>query len=317
MAADSDRWPRIAVVGAGAVGCYFGGRLARAGAPVTLIGRPSLVGAVREDGGLFIDSREFREQVTLAASTDPGAVAGADLVLLAVKTLDTVSAARSFAAHLRADAIVVSLQNGVDNADRIRAEIGLAVIPAVVYVAAAMTGPARVKHSGRGDLIIGWPAENPARDVGLSLDEIARTFGRAGVACAVSANVTGELWVKLIMNAAYNAISALAKTTYGAIAEDPGARVVIRQVLEEAVAVAERAGVTLPGENLLEAAYRLGRAMPAAISSTAQDLDRGRPTEIDSLNGYLARRGAELGVPTPVNLTLQTLVKLREAAVPR
>ncbi len=313
MAADSDRWPRIAVVGAGAVGCYFGGRLARVGVPVTLIGRPSLVGAVREAGGLFIDSREFQEQVPVVAATDASAVAGADLVLLAVKTLDTVTAARSFAPHLGAKARVVSLQNGVDNADRIRAEIGLDVIPAVVYVAAAMTGPARVKHSGRGDLVIGWPVEPPTPSSGLSLDEIARTFGRAGVACRVSDNVTGELWVKLIMNAAYNAISAVARTPYGAIAADPGARIVMRSVLEEALAVADRAGVSLPGDNLLEAVYRLGAAMPAAMSSTAQDLDRGRPTEIDSLNGYLASRGAELGVPTPVNQTLQTLVKLREA----
>jgi 2-dehydropantoate 2-reductase len=313
MAGDSDRWPRVAVVGAGAVGCYFGGRLARAGAPVTLIGRPKSVDGVRLAGGLFIESREFQELVPIAATTDPGAVAGAELVLLAVKTLDTVTAACSFAPYLDPDAVVVSLQNGVDNADRIRSEIGLDVIPAVVYVAVAMTGPARVKHSGRGDLVIGRPAEHPARRGGLALDEIARAFGRAGVSCRVSDNVTGELWVKLIMNAAYNAISAVAKTTYGAIAADPGARLVMRAVLEEAVAVARRAGVSLPGDDLLEAVYRLGQAMPAAISSTAQDLDRGRPTEIDSLNGYLARRGAELGVPTPVNQTLQTLVKLREA----
>jgi 2-dehydropantoate 2-reductase len=211
--------------------------------------------------------------------------------------------------------VVVSLQNGVDNADRIRREIGLDVVPAVVYVAALKTGPARVKHSGRGDLVIGRSPDGPASGPGMPLDRIAQTFERAGVPCRVSADVMGELWVKLIMNSAYNAISAVAKTTYGAIAADPGARSVMRAVLDEAVAVAARAGVVLPGDNLLESVYRLGGTMPAAISSTAQDLDRGRPTEIDSLNGYLARRGEELGVPTPVNRTLQTLVKLREATV--
>jgi len=304
-------WPRVAVVGAGAVGCYFGGMLARAGAPVMLIGRAAHVDAMKRDG-LFLDSMQFQQRVAVSASTSLQDVHDARLVLFSVKTVDTESTARLLAPCLAPGAIVVSLQNGVDNAERIRAASGINAIPAVVYVAVAMTGPGRVKHNGRGDLIIG----NPQTVSGASqsqLDEVAGVFTRAGVPCRISQNVTAELWEKLIMNCAYNAISALLRSKYGRIAQDPGTIEVIKQVTREAVAVAGAAGVQLSAENIIAAALKLGsQAMPETLSSTARDIARGKPTEIDSLNGFLVRKGAELGVPTPVNQTLHSLVKLLE-----
>ena len=174
-------WPRVAVVGAGAVGCYFGGMLARAGAPVTLIGRASHVDAINRDG-LFIDSIHFQEHVRVPASTEIGAVRGAQLVLFSVKTVDTEAVAKLLAPHLAPNTIVVSLQNGVDNAERINFAAGIRAIPAVVYIAAAMSGLGRVKHSGRGDLIVGYASSK--RDVNeAELAEIAATFTRAGVPC--------------------------------------------------------------------------------------------------------------------------------------
>src|SRR5688572_28716451 len=128
------QWPGIAVVGAGAVGGYFGGMLARAGAPVTLIGRPGHVDVWRRDG-LLLDSLNFQESVPVAASTDLAASRDADLVLFSVKSLDTEDTARQLAPHLRADALIVSLQNGVDNVVRMRIAAGLDPIAAVVYVA--------------------------------------------------------------------------------------------------------------------------------------------------------------------------------------
>src|SRR5579883_1573261 len=131
--------PRIAVLGAGAVGCYFGGMLARAGVPVTLVGRATHVDAIRRDG-LDFDSVHFHGRIPLQASTDPAAVAGADFVLLCVKARDTVNAARGILPHLALESSVVSLQNGVENVDRLRAELSLEAISSVVYVAAAMAG---------------------------------------------------------------------------------------------------------------------------------------------------------------------------------
>ena len=220
-------WPRIAVVGAGAVGCYFGGMLARAGAPVTLIGRAPHVDAINRDG-LFIDSVHFKERVSVSASTELESVRDAQLVLFCVKTVDTESTAKLLAPYLAPDTTVVSLQNGVDNAERMDFATGIQAISAVVYIAAEMIGLGQVKHSGRGDLVIG----NPLSDQGASeaeLAEIAETFTRASVPCQVSQNITLEQWKKLIMNCAYNALSALSRARYGRLVADAGSVEVMKR----------------------------------------------------------------------------------------
>ena len=308
-----NQWPRIAVMGAGAVGCYFGGMLARAGAPVILIGRAQHVDAINREG-LFLDTIKFHQKIPVSASTEVSAARGAEIVLFCVKSLDTENAARSLVPHLAPGATVVSLQNGVDNAERIRSTANIDAIAAVVYVAAEMAGLGHLKHSGRGDLIIGNLPIN-GRNLATRQDRleyVAALFGRAGVPCQVSQNIEGELWRKMIMNCAFNAISALGRVRYGQVVRNPWTRDIVRQVIEEAVAVSHAAGIQLPDVNMVEAGMKLAEAMTNATSSTAQDIARGKRTEIDSLNGYVARRGAELGVTTPVNQTLHALVKLLE-----
>ena len=308
-------WPRIAVVGAGAVGCYFGGMLARAGAPLTLIGRPQHVEAI-ESNGLFLDSMHFQERIPVPAFTEVSAARNAEIILLCVKTPATVEAAKSLAPHLASGAVVLSLQNGVDNVERIRSATRMEAIPAVVYVAAEMSAPGRVKHTGRGDLIIGdllGRAEDDTRR--RQLESIAALFARASVPCRVSENIEGELWTKMIINCAYNAVSALGHARYHRLADNPWTREVMVKAIEEAVAVAGAAGIRLPDVDMVEVGLKVAETMANAISSTAQDLARGKRTEIDSLNGYLVRRGAELGVATPVNQTLHALVKLLEESV--
>src|SRR5262249_55000537 len=148
------KWPTIAVMGAGAVGCYFGGMLARAGAPVTLVGRSHHVDAMARSGLLLESCRNIREHVRVSAASDSGAVHRARVVLLCVKTPDTEAAARALMPHLQDGAVVVSLQNGVDNIDRIRAATGIEAVAAAVYVGAEMAAAGHVKHTARGDLII-------------------------------------------------------------------------------------------------------------------------------------------------------------------
>jgi 2-dehydropantoate 2-reductase len=304
-------WPRIAVMGAGAVGCYFGGMLARAGAPVTLIGRPARVDAITKDG-LFLDAIQFQEQVSIAASTDIAAARGAEVVLFCVKSFATEEAAKSLAPQLAPGAVVISLQNGVDNVERMHSAAHLNAIPAVVYVAVAMSAPSRVKHSGRGDLILGHLLKDgPPAD----LDSLSAVFNRAGIPCRESGNIEGDLWTKMIMNCAYNAISALGRAKYGRLVSNPYTRDLMRRVTEEAVAIARAGGVRLPDLDMVDAVWKLAETMSEATSSTAQDIARGNRTEIDSLNGYLVRRGAQLGIPTPVNQTLHALVKLLEESV--
>lgn len=305
--------PSIAVLGAGAVGCYFGGMLARAGAPVTLIGRLAHVEAMRADG-LYLESSRFQEHIPVSASTSVEAARNAAIVLFCVKTVDTEAASKMLAPHLATESVVVSLQNGVDNVDRIRSVVSADVVPAVVYVAAEMIAPGHVKHTGRGDLIIGHlPRRDPADGAGQrQLGSLADLFARAEIPCRISDDIQVDLWSKLIMNCAYNAMSALTRSRYGRLAHDPGTREVIARVVDEVVVVARGLGIQI-NAGMVDAAWKLGaEMMPGAISSTAQDIGRGKRTEIDALNGHVVRRGAELGIPTPVNQALHALVKVLE-----
>jgi 2-dehydropantoate 2-reductase len=304
---EPQQWPRIAVVGAGAVGGYFGGMLARAGAPVVLIGRKDFVDAVNRDG-LILERSHASECIKVEASKTMAAIRDAELILFCVKSLDTVSAAREMAPFLAPDATVVSLQNGVDNVDRIGQATDILALPAAVYVAVSVPRPGQIKHLARGDLIIGRSSDKT--------EQLCRTFTAANIACRISDNIQGELWVKLLCNCALNAVSALGRARYGEIANSADARQVMEGVVDEVLLVAKKAGVILPGitdnKSGMAAAMAIATGMAGALSSTAQDLNRGRLTEIDSLNGYIARRGSELGVDVPVNQALFTLVKLAE-----
>ncbi len=296
---------KIAVMGAGAVGCYYGGMLARAGHPVVLVARPQHVAAINQHG-LRLHTTTFDEQVPLAASSDPAAVAGADVVLFSVKSLDTESAGAQIRPHLAPDALVLCLQNGVDNADRLRGVLpDHAVAAAVVYVATEMAGPGYVRHHGRGELVIELCALSNA---------LAAAFIAAGVPTEVSSNVRGALWAKLILNCAYNAVSAITQLPYGKTVPGEGVEDLMRDVVAECLAVATADGVQVPGD-VNAAVRKIAETMRTQYSSTAQDLARGKRTEIDDLNGLIVRRGEALGVPTPANRVLWALVKLLESKV--
>lgn len=296
------------MVGAGAVGGYFGGMLADAGAPVVFIGRQAFVDVVNRDG-LLLDTLHGEKRVRAEASTEISAASGADLVLFCVKTTDNASTARQLAPFLAPDTTVLCLQNGVDNVEQIRAAANLEAFAAVVYVAASMPAPGHLKHVGRGDLVLGPPSGRT--------NWISDTFTRANVPCRITDNIAGELWIKLLSNCALNAISALGQARYRQIADSADARQVMQTLVNEVWAVARAAQITLPGladENEAFAlVVKIAQQMASALSSTAQDINRGKKTEIDSLNGYISRRGVELGVPTPVNHVLYMLVKLLEA----
>jgi 2-dehydropantoate 2-reductase len=304
---ETREWPRIAVVGAGAVGGYFGGMFARAGAPTVFIGRKHFADAVNSKG-LVLDKSESRERIRATATVEMSAVRDCSLILLCVKANDTSVTANQMTPFVRPDTTVVCLQNGVDNADQVRAAANVAAVPAAVYVAVSVPESGRVKHLARGDLIIGPPSERTRH--------LADLFGRAGIPCRVSDNIEGELWLKLLRNCALNAISALGQSRYGQIVQSEDAKKLMEQIVDEVLAVTRAADVVLPGvddrKSGMAAAMELARQMADAVSSTAQDLNRGQPTEIDALNGYISRRGAELRIPVPVNHALFTLVKLAE-----
>ena len=291
----------VAILGAGAVGCYFGGMLARAGNHVVLIGRPTHVQAIQASG-LRLQTLGFDEQVRVRASADVADLRGASLVLFCVKSMDTEAAALLLRPHLGTDALVLSLQNGIENVDRLRQLLPQAVRAAVVYVAAEMAGPGHVKHQGRGDLLV----EQSASDSGW-----VDAFRAAGVPVELSGDVRQALWVKLIMNCAYNALSAIGQVNYGRLLAVDSVVELMRVAVRECVAVAQAEGVSVPAD--IEATViALAHSMPDQRSSTAQDLARGRRTEIDHLNGVVVRRGRVHGIPTPVNRALQAVMHLLE-----
>lgn len=293
---------RIGVMGAGAVGCYYGAMLALAGHEVRLVGRPQHVEAMRS-AGLRLEMNSNIRSIPVQASSDAAVLRGAEVVLFCVKSTDTERAAAAMAPHLGKDAVVLSLQNGVDNPERLARALRQEVIGAVVYVATEMAGPGHVRHHGRGELVIGASA---------SAERIAAMFRAAGVPVEVSGNVLGALWAKLIVNSAYNALSAITQLPYGRLVQGEGVREVMHDVVRECLAVASAAGVTVPGDSW-QSVQRIAESMPAQLSSTAQDLARGKPSEIDHLNGFVVRKGEALGVAAPVNRALTVLVKLLEA----
>jgi 2-dehydropantoate 2-reductase len=285
--------------------------LARSGVHVTLVGRAPHVETIARDG-LLLDGMRIHERIPIAATTSLAeGVRGAGVVLFCVKTVDTEPAAREMQPHLAPEAAILSLQNGVDNADRIHEAIQAHPIPTAVYVAAEITAPGCVTHTGRGDLVVGYHAGWPRR---TALEPLAAMFEQAEVPCRISDEIARELWTKMVMNCAYNALSALTRGQYGRMVRFQAVRAFGVRAIAETVAVARVEGVSLSEEEMIEAALRLAEKMTRATSSMAQDIARGRSTEIDSLNGYVVRRGAALGVATPASEFLVAMVKLLEEA---
>ena len=291
---------RIAVLGAGAVGSYYGGRLAEAGHDVTLVGRRRHVAAIRAEG-LTIESKvsgtsTSRPAVseTLQQDSDP------ELVLLTVKAFDTAGAARFINELNTPPKAVLSLQNGVDN-HVAAAEVldGVDVYPTVVYVAVEITAPGVVAHRARGEIVL------PEEPGGL-----VSVFEAAGIPASTTDNIIGMLWNKLLLNASLNALSMITDTSFGQLASSPEGRGVVESAVEEVVAVAKSMGidgdVSDPVVTVLKAAESLG----AGMSSMWQDHQAGKKIETDALNGVVVRSGQEHGVPTPVNATLYAVASL-------
>lgn len=308
----------IAVVGSGAVGCYFGGMLARAGHTVTLIGRKNHVEAILENG-LLMSCQTFEAYQPILASTEMSAIQSADLILVCVKSPDSEACAEEMKPYLKQDAVILSLQNGVDNAQRIQGKISQNTYAAVVYVATAMAGDGHLKHFGRGELVIGRP-KNKLPPLSHSISQthpndllaISELFNSSSVPTEISEDIEHSLWSKFLVNCSYNAISAIGQISYGDMTKIPDIWKLIETLTIEFLAVAKAEGIDITFEDAMKMNEQIKLTMTGQKSSTAQDLARNRPTEIDYLNGLIVRKGQEYGVPTPTHETIYTLVKLLE-----
>jgi len=315
----------IAIAGAGSIGCYVGGCLALAGRKVVFLGRGRLVGAMRQ-GGLRVsdlDGRDRRIEAQAISATDdpPTALYEADIILVTVKSGATGEMAKLIAAHGRPDAVVVSLQNGVDNADRLRAGLpGRRVLTGMVMFNVVQSPdelPFRVHRASQGEVMI---------DDGV--DGLADLLDADGLAVEVRADMKAVQWSKLLMNL-NNALVALSDLPLARQLADRRWRAILAGQIDEALAAMISAGVAparitgLP-PSLLPKVLRLpdwlfgllARRMLAidaeARSSMWDDLKRGRPTEIDELQGAVIGLGKQTGIPTPINERVTALVRQAE-----
>jgi len=316
--AESAAAARILVAGAGALGSVWGCLLRRAGHAVTLLGRAAHLDAIAAHG-LHLEGIWGAHHATgFDLVTDAARASGPfDLILLCVKSFHTGSVAHAIAPLLAPDGVAVSLQNGLGNVEQIAAHVGWQrVLAGRVIFGAEVVAPGRVRVTVYADpVLIGIWQQNDDPHLEAWARQVTERFTQAGIPATCCTNIKAALWGKVLYNGALNPLSALLQVHYGALAEEPHTRAIMDAVFDEIYAVAAGEGVTLPFPTAAD--YRTefyGRLVPSTFhhrSSMLQDLERGRPTEIEAINGAVWQRGMAHGIATPVNEVLTRLVEAR------
>jgi len=296
---------KIAVMGAGAVGGYFGALLHRGGLDVTLIARGRHLEAIKAHG-LRIKSTQGDLTVPAKAVGDPRAVGPVDLILFCVKSYDTESAARQCLPIVQESTAILCLQNGVDNEEKIAMVAGgEKVLGGVAYIGAGVSEPGVVVHTAEGRIVFG----EMRGGVSERVRRLEQIFRDAGFPAEVSSNIQAILWGKLCWNAAFNALNTLVGGDVRVLVERPETRTLARQVMEEVRAVANANNVPLSADLAERLLTWTDTAAGAMKTSTRQDLEAGKRLEVEALNGAVVRKGEAAGVPTPFNFALYALLK--------
>jgi 2-dehydropantoate 2-reductase len=300
---------KVAVVGAGGVGSVFGGRLAAAGHDVWLVHRRREVVDALRRGGLRLEGPRGDERIAVSATQSTEEIGPADLVLVLTKSTDTRAAAEASRALMGDATVAVTLQNGLGNLETLADVLGQErVLLGMTYVGAALVGLGHARHTAVGQTFLG----EPNGQISARVDELAATFSEAGMPTETTDHLWEMVWGKLVINAALNATCALTGASGQAALESPAAFDWLGLVADETAAVAAALGITLPYPDaparVRKHCYDVGASKPSML----QDMERGRPTEIDAINGAIVRLGQQLGVPTPYNQALLMLVRARE-----
>jgi 2-dehydropantoate 2-reductase len=304
---------RIAVVGPGALGCLFGGTLALAGHSVAMLARRAEHAAALAREGIAIERNGALRRATVAASADPATLGPVDLAIVLVKSPDTAAAAAALPALLGPDGLALSLQNGLGNADQLAATLGPErVLGGITSQGAILLGPGRVRHLGFGPTAL-------AEMVGgrsPRAEAVAALLDAAGIPARAEEAVPPLVWSKLLANVPINVLGTLLRCTNGQVVDDPASDELLARLIGEAVAVARAAGIELPVADPVEHVRRLARLTYHNRNSMLQDVEAGRRTEVDAINGAVAALGARLGVPTPLNDAMALLIRALERRQP-
>jgi 2-dehydropantoate 2-reductase len=293
------------VVGAGAMGCLFAARLRLAGLPVALVEKvPERRDAIAREG---IRSEGVTGEYTVPVPISSGKPSlPPDVMLIFVKSSETREAAEAVKPWLERDTSVLTLQNGLGNVEILAEILGQSrVLGGTTSEAATLLSHGRIRHAGQGKTLIA-PLEGPD----TKAQEISSAFMRAGFKTDVRQDLNSLLWGKLIVNVGINAIAAIARLRNGQLPQFPEILVIMEEAVKEAAAVAKAKKVTLPYVDPLGRVLEVCSATSDNVSSMLQDVLNKRPTEIDSINGAVVREGKALGIPTPINRTLTSLLRV-------
>ena len=304
----------ITIIGAGAMGTLFGGLLADAGHAVTLAVRNSEITRHINTMGLHITGASGDMTAEATAVSDTTALPPQDMVLMAVKSYDTAAAVDMHRGALTRSQCVLTLQNGLGNAEAIADAIGPAtVLAGTTTIGANLLAPGEVHHAGDGDTYIG-----PLDPAGMPLAEMAQEiFAAAGIFITLSPDIMTGIWQKVCINAAINPLTALLAVRNGVLEAHAPGRAIMDRIVEETVGVAAAEGVTLDMAALRQRAHAVARNTGDNRSSMLMDVLHRRRTEIADINGAIARLAADHGLAAPVNETLASLIKIIETGIPR
>ena len=296
---------KVAIFGSGAVGGYFGGRLAAAGEDVTFLARGAHLAALQQ-GGLHIESPAGALHLPKVSATDrPQAVGPVDVVLFTVKLYDADAAAATLTPLIGPDTVVITLQNGVEAVDMVAKHVGKDhVAGGAAYIVIVIDKPGHLRHTAAHQLVFGEP--DGTRSPRLVAFEEACT--RAGFHAKTSTGIETDLWVKFVRLSTWSGMTAVTRCPMGVIRDDKDLFAMMMTAIDEAIAVGRARGVRFP-ENLVDETLKLIHRFPAeSKSSMFEDLERGRPLELPWLSGAVVRLGREVGVPAPTHQFITTVL---------
>lgn len=298
---------RVAVMGSGGTGGFFGSLLARAGNAVTFIARGAHLEAIHAHG-LRVKSRLAGDfTLPVRATNDLHAIGPVELVLLCVKTYDTDSAVQQMRPLVGPDTLVLSVQNGIDNAERIARVVGSEpVIGAVAHIFSAIEAPGVIAQTaGPGRIIFGELAGGSS----ARTERLLRTFQQAGIVAELSREIRVTLWEKFLFICGNGGVTALTRLPLGVIRACPETNALLRGTMEEVEGVARACGIPLPAGCVEQVVAFNASVEPEARSSLYHDLAAGRRLELEALHGTVVRLGRAHGVPTPLNFAIYAALK--------
>lgn len=297
---------RIAILGSGGLGGYFGGRLAAAGEDVTFIARGAHLAALR-GRGLRIESPGGNLDLPrVSATDDPTTIGPVDVVFFAVKLYDTDDAARLLPPLIGPETLVIPFQNGVDSVDALTRAIGRThVAGGTAYVSAVVAEPGLIRHTAMARLIFG-PISGPPP---AALEALREAGHGAGFDTTLSDRIFVDIWTKFVRLSVFSGMTSVTRCAIGIVRNDPDLRELMETALHESIAVARAKQVPLQSSIFTDAMAAIAGLPPQARSSMLEDLDRGRPLELPWLSGAVVRIGEEVGVDTPTHRLIVSLLK--------